>query len=330
VTIVARAPGKVFLTGEYAVLTGAPAVVVAVDRYAECRVTPLASGPSVVESLVEGCRERVAEQRDGDAGAIAVALHVLRDRLASAPQHVDVLVDSRPFLVGRKKLGLGRSAATLAAAVAALLGRDGADDVLTCALAANELFQDGRGSGADVAAAVHGGVIEARRTAAGLAVAPRVLPAGLQLLVGWTGESASTLPLLERFAAAGPSRTLDRLAATAESAADAVGRGDAPSLLAAVDRSAELLAELGREAGIPIVTPALERLVACARQVGAVAKPSGAGGGDCGIALVASAAQADAVRAAWGAAGIVALPLDIAPDGVRVAAAPAVPEASLG
>jgi phosphomevalonate kinase len=326
VITVARAPGKVFLTGEYAVLAGAPAVVVAVDRYAECRIVPLAEGPSVVESLVESCRERLTEQRDGDAGAVAAALRVV----TSGPPHVEVVVDSRPFLVGRKKLGLGRSAATLAAAVAALLGPDGAHDVLASALAANELLQDGRGSGADVAAAVHGGVIEVRRSATGLDVTARTLPPGLHLLVGWTGESASTLPLLEQFAEATPSRTLEQLAATAVSAADAVARADAAALRAAVDRTGDLLAVLGRETDIPIVTPALERLVAAAREVGAVAKPSGAGGGDCGLALATSVAQADAVRAAWRAAGIVPLPLDIAPDGVRVERTAAAPEASVG
>lgn len=329
-TTVARAPGKIFVTGEYAVLAGAPAVVVAVDRYAECRVTPIAAGPSVVESLVEACRERVADQRHGDAGAVAAALAVIRERGLAAPEHVDVVVDARPFVVGRKKLGLGRSAATLAAAVGALLGPDGADGVFACALAANDLFQGGRGSGADVAAAVHGGVVEVRRRGLDVAVAARLLPPGLHLLVGWTGESASTLPLLERFAASAPVPTLDRLAATAEAAAEAVARGDAGTLLDAVDRSADVLAELGRDAGIPIVTPALERLVTSARRAGAAAKPSGAGGGDCGIALAASPAEADAVRAAWGAAGIVALPLDIAPDGVRAAILPAAPEASVG
>src|SRR6185295_6471595 len=39
-TLVARAPGKLFLLGEYAVLDGAPAIVAAVDRFIEVRLTP--------------------------------------------------------------------------------------------------------------------------------------------------------------------------------------------------------------------------------------------------------------------------------------------------
>ena len=99
-------------------------------------------------------------------------------------------------------------------------------------------------------------------------------------------------------------------------AADAIERGDAQSLADAVDRSADLLERLGSEVDIPIVTPALARLVAAARRVGAVAKPSGAGAGDCGIALAGSAAQAARVQAAWQEVGIVPLLVAIAPEGV--------------
>jgi mevalonate kinase len=70
--------------------------------------------------------------------------------------------------------------------------------------------------------------------------------------------------------------------------------------------------------GIPIVTPALARLVAAARRVGAAAKPSGAGGGDCGIALATSAAQAAAVRAAWQEEGVLPLPVRLASEGLTL------------
>jgi len=107
------------------------------------------------------------------------------------------------------------------------------------------------------------------------------------------------------------------LSLTAERAAAAVAAGDRVTFLDAVDRSGSLLEQLGREIELPIVTPALARLVSAARRAGAVAKPSGAGGGDCGIAFATSAAQAAAVRTAWEAEGILPLPLAIAPAGVR-------------
>jgi phosphomevalonate kinase len=185
-------------------------------------------------------------------------------------------------------------------------------------LAANVDFQDGHGSGGDIAASVHGAIVEVRRVKDELVVSPVTLPDGLQLMVGWTGESAPTVPLVARFATAESSPTLSELGTAAEAAAAAAGAGDADALCAAVERSAALLARLGEELGLPIVTPALHALVDAARRVGAVAKTSGAGAGDCGIALVRSPEQAEALRAAWRKAGITPLPAALTTEGVTV------------
>ena len=70
-----------------------------------------------------------------------------------------------------------------------------------------------------------------------------------------------------------------------------------------------LLLGLTRTSGIVIETPPLRRLVEIAQEHGAVAKSSGAGGGDCGIALCPPGTDAAAMRSAWEAAGI--QPLDL-------------------
>jgi phosphomevalonate kinase len=108
------------------------------------------------------------------------------------------------------------------------------------------------------------------------------------------------------------------LKGAAAAAADAIARDDAGGLCGAVDRSAALLERFGDETGLPIVTPSLARLVQAARRAGAVAKPSGAGGGDCGIALATSPGVAAAVRAAWREAGILPLDVTVATRGVAV------------
>jgi phosphomevalonate kinase len=318
-TLVARAPGKVFLTGEYVVLRGAPALVAAVDCYVTVRLE-VGPGALEIESLAEHRHERIDEAAlarvaEGDVGVVLAALRTVGfvgGRLT---------VDSRDGLLAGRKLGLGRSAATLAATTAVLLAAGGErarSRVRAAALAANVDFQDGHGSGGDVAASVHGGVVEVRRVRGELVVSPITLPEELQLVVGWTGESAPTVPLVARFATAESSPTLSELGTVAEAAAAAASGGDADALCAAVERSAALLARLGEELGLPIVTPALRTLVEVATDVGAVAKPSGAGAGDCGIALVRSSQEADALRAAWQKAGITPLPAALATEGVTV------------
>lgn len=316
----ADAPGKLFVSGEWAVLRGAPALVAAVDRRVRVEIAQADGDGVVVESLAEDRAERVdgaGPVPAGDAGVVVAALRAAHRQ----PAGLFVRIDGRAFVDGGRKLGLGRSAATLVAAVAALAPRAARDGVLASALAANAIFQGGQGSGADVGASVHGGLVEVRRAGGahvGLRVTARALPAGLHLVAGWTRTSAHTPPLLARFAAAEPPAVFAELAAAAASAAEAVALGDAGGLLEAVDRSGDLLARFGREVGLPVVTPELAALVEAARRAGAAAKPSGAGGGDCGIALCRSAAEARAVRAAWRDAGIVPLDLTVAPEGVRV------------
>lgn len=318
--IVARAPGKLFLTGEWAVLGGAPALVAAVERHATIRFEPEAGAPLTVESVAEGTRESVGDgvARGGDAAAVAAA------RRAAGAGGGRMIVDSRAFLIGERKLGLGRSAATVVAATAALLAADGRReraDVLRTALVANAILQDGLGSGGDVAAAVLGGVVEVRRAGDGLATTSRPLPAGLSVIAGWTGDAAATSPLLRRFAdAAGLELpALRALAAIAERAAAAAAANDTARFLDAVQATTPALDALGVACGLPLVTPALARLVAAAERAGAAAKPSGAGAGDCGVAFAPTPAVAAAVRSAWQEQGIVPLDVAIAAEGVAVA-----------
>jgi phosphomevalonate kinase len=307
--IAATAPGKLFLTGEWAVLRGAPALVMAVDRVVRVEIEgEPGEGGLALESLAEGHTWRGSGATTGDAGAVAAVLRRL------GPVRGKIVVDSRPFLVGERKLGLGRSAATIAAAVVArrALGGLSTDPAATLedALAANAIFQDGQGSGADVAAAVYGGIVAAEPKPAALAVARHVLPDGLQVIAGWTGEPAPTTPLVAAFATMPSPPVLADLASSARAAVAAVAAGDRAALCDAVARSGELLGRFADETGLPIMTPALRRLVETARRAGAAAKPSGAGGGDCGIALAPSPRVAAAVKAAWRDAGI--LPLDVA------------------
>lgn len=316
--LTASAPGKLFLAGEYVVLRGAPALVAAIDRRVLLRFDPEGDG-LVIESVAESRTCRVADpaavRDDGDVGAVLAAAR------ATGVAAGSVVVDSASFLADGRKLGLGRSAATVTAAAAAFLAADREWTkalVRSAALVANADLQQGLGSGADVAAAVHGGIVEVRRTAGDLVVAPCELPADLHLVVGWSGAGAATVPLLERFATAGSSPALSELGTITEEAVGALGGGDRDAFCDAVRRSAALLARLGDELGIPIVTPPLARLIEIAEAHGAAAKPSGAGAGDCAIAFTRTSEEAEALRNAWAAAGFVPLRLAIAAEGVRV------------
>ena len=317
--LTAAAPGKLFLTGDYVVLRGAPALVGAIDRHARVRLDE-PDGPLAIVSRVERVDVQPADlvpdaTPGGDVGAalaVARTLGVRGGRLE---------IDTGAFFHGGEKLGLGRSAATIVAATAVWLAARGErtrGTIRTAALEANLRFQGGYGSGGDVAAAVFGGVVEVRRGDGALKIAPSRLPRGLQLVVAWSGAGAHTVPLVAKFATAGTCRSLSELGTAAEAAADAAVRDDAEDFCVAVARAGTLLQMVGRDLDLPIVTPALASLMDTAARLGIPAKPSGAGAGDCAIAFARSPAEAETLRATWRQAGFLPLPLAIEHEGVRV------------
>jgi mevalonate kinase len=310
-TPVVAAPGKIFLVGEYAVLEGGVAVLAAVSRYAVAQYIRGAWPQSPV----------VDEAVKGSCAAIGEA--------STALPSGSVMVDTDSFCQGKAKIGLGSSAATAVATVAAMFETAGVSiegrqqEVFAIAEAAHQAAQGGVGSGADVAAAVYGGFIKFTRPAEGPPVIePIAVPASLHLVVFWTGESADTRTLVESvrsYSRSAPSSyrmLMGALRTTAERFVSELGAGRATGAVVAAGRYGRQLAELGKAAGVPIVTETFERAAALARELGGDAKPSGAGGGDVGVALFATP-EAAALFARACQPALSVLDVSLAPSGVH-------------
>ncbi len=296
----ARAPGKMVLSGAYAVLSGAPALVAAVDRYV----------------LADSARPS-----EFDAPEVRAAL----DPATPAPWF-----DASALRENGQKLGLGSSAAIVVASLAALeLEREPelsaealCARVYEPALRAHRAAQGG-GSGVDVASSAHGGLIAARRDAQGaLTIARCELPAQLVFEVWAHAAAASTAEFLARIralAARDAALHAARIRAQAEAAEAALAatRGnDAPGFIAAVARQFAALTALGEAAGTTIVTPEHEELGRLALAENAAFLPAGAGGGDVTyyVGLAAPAAEFG-VRAR--ALGLTRLELSLGARGVH-------------
>jgi phosphomevalonate kinase len=330
----AEAPGKLLLCGEYAVLHGAPALVAAVGVRARAAVTPASDGHGRLEVAGDGGWDfevaagapRWREAPPAGQGRVLEAVGATLAARGIAWPAAHVGLDTRAFTARRAdgaadKLGLGSSAAVtvaLARALVAAAGRPAPEGMalFELALEAHRRLQGGSGSGADVAAAVHGGVVAllaGRRPPRAESLA---WPAGLHALAVWSGRGASTTALVARFAAfaaAEPTRCAERvgaLCAAAEAALAAWRGADVAALLAALAAYGDGLDALDAAAGIGIGTPAHAALAVSARAAGAVYKVSGAGGGDFGIAFAADAAAIAGLAQRWRGAGRVVIELD--------------------
>ena len=338
----ASAPGKLVLLGEYAVLEGAPALVMAADRRAVAELIETdgpheVHAPEVHPTPVQFTlgADGVADWHDRDP-AVATRLVLVSQVLQGLAAHgllpaasFRLKLDSAAFFArlpdgDTAKLGLGSSAAmtaVLASVVASFAGHGQrvADRAgwLATLLQIHRQFQGGRGSGVDVGAAVYGGVI--RYQLADGKPAARLVgwPSGLRRLWVWSGQSASTsrfLQTLDQWRAINRDayrRHMQGLTDIAVAGVRAAESGDAPALRQQLATAADALHRLGEASKIPIFSTEHRRIAKVVEGAGGVYKPCGAGGGDLGLAVAGDDESCGRIRAALAASGHVVLDLGV-------------------
>lgn len=271
------APGKLILFGEHAVVFGEPALSTAIDLRAEV--------------YARRHTEWLADGRSLDDPRYAYVKAAVRTAGASSPLWIEVR-SAVP-----EGSGLGSSAAVSVATLGAIHGSQGAVEPARIAREAYEveLAVQGRASPIDTTTATAGGAVLAKpekddgllwsieRDDRRWYLHHRALPA-FPIVVGFTGVSAPTGPLVERVrelvrgkpAAREWIREIGEITVQglrALQSRDWVGAG---SLM---DRNHALLRDLG------VGHPLLEKLVAAARPTAYGAKLTGAGGGGSMFAL---------------------------------------------
>jgi len=303
----ARAPGKLFLSGEYAVLLGAPAMACAVGRHVQA-------------GFLSG---DIAEDPEAAHWRLAARQILLRHGLDPAPARRSLEIDSRAlYSDGGIKLGFGSSAAVAVAVTGLLLAaqeqarRSRTVDRQRIADELHRAIQGQGGSGVDVAASLYGGVIAVE----GDRVESLHWPEGLHCEVVFTGRDADTTDAIGRFHEAlrgGQEARVRELCAAAALARQAWSRTP-EAILAALQEYAAAWRELDRSAGLGVFSREHRLLEGLARAADCVYKPSGSGGGDCGLAFSADQGKLTALREAARKAGFLPLAVDLGVEGLRV------------
>jgi phosphomevalonate kinase len=302
--MIARAPGKLILSGSYSVLVGAPAIVAAVDRYAwadgERRATLVTD--EVAEALQRGLLPR-APWFDASA---------LRHSAPGGAPGPD------------RKLGLGSSAAILVASLGCVRAEPGAPaslagEIFPDALAVHRAAQGG-GSGADVAASCFGGVL--RFALRGPSEPPSVdasaLPDGMVLSAYACPTAASTRRMLDAVGtlrAREPARYGQLLERAGQAAERLAGSREAAVWQEALGDQWRTLAALGEAAGVDIVTAPMAELGGLAEREGGLFVPTGAGGGDVAL-FVAGTSPSPAWQERATALGLTPLSLRLGAPGL--------------
>ncbi|GAB2567798.1 hypothetical protein ISP15_16410 [Dyella jejuensis] len=346
--LTASAPGKLVLLGDYAVLEGAPALVLAVNRRAHVRVASHQRG--VCDVYAPDLGIAAAHARIGGDGrlqwqcdeaartALTLVDHVwhglLHEGLAPvSSEGFDLHLDTSGFFhaegATRSKLGLGSSAAltvALATALATLAGHaQVTNDRLQWIRRLLHLhgdWQGGRGSGVDIAASVAGGMIHYQLQ--GPAREPTYAPmptTGLHCLFVWSEQSVSTSDSLQRLARWRETHVteyaahMNELGTISTDAMDALRHQRMQSFIRLTKDYAAGLQRFGAACGLEIYSPAQKRLADMASCADVSYKPCGAGG-DFGVVFAEDAERLATFEHAIVSAGMRVVPLGLDSQGV--------------
>ena len=285
INIKASAPGKVIIAGEYAVLDGASAICMAVNRRAQVTITSSTENKHSVSA--PGFSEQVAS-----FGSIAESAEdfpllaaVWQELQIETPQFLNIVLDSSGFSNTKAgKIGIGSSAA-MTVALTAALDRLAAEsrDIRSMAMAAHRRLQDGAGSGADIACSLAGGIIEYRM---GESVSAELgWPAGLGYALLWSGVPADTGTQLGKLVSAAAHDSRTALGDSSTAVAQAWKSGDSAHVMNSLREYIATLRCFDVDHDLGIFDAGHAALADNAESFEVVYKPCGAGGGDLGIAV---------------------------------------------
>jgi phosphomevalonate kinase len=323
--VTASAAGKVVLCGEYAVLDGAPAICMAVNRRARVVINEIDSNCSEVRA--PGLTDIVGrfksvdgriQWQDGQAvfGVVDAVLNAVGFEQTAA---LSIDLDTIEFVdsATQRKLGIGSSAAITVALCAAIAGSVDPAALIALAQRAHTDLQKGAGSGVDIACSLSGGLIEYRME--GASVTALKWPEGLSYRLLWSGVAASTREKLSKLAASVSKPSRNALVGASRRLALAWRSNDAKQLIAEYRDYCQQLLKFSVDHELGIFDAGHAELWRAASAAGLIYKPCGAGGGDIGILLGMDEVQLDAFAGKY-STNCSVLDCEMSPTGVRIGA----------
>ena len=287
---VASSPGKVILSGEYAVLDNAPAICMAIDCRAEAKIQKCNGEISRVKSTgflseegeFKSSKNGISWCKGTEFKVIDAVWQVINFKRLIG---LKINLDTSSFTddLSDRKLGLGSSAAIIVALTAAMKNCDDPESIKILTHKAHKKLQGGLGSGADIATSLCGGLIKFQTE--NYTTKSLSWPNGLFYRLIWTGSSASTKDKLILFMKGQDRFSRKELINGATSMATLWQSGDAKKIIAGYESYCNLLYKFSCDYDLGIFSMGHKELLSHAKKNNLVYKPCGAGGGDIGILL---------------------------------------------
>lgn len=317
----AKAPGKMILIGEYAVLHGAKSLVCAMDCSASVNLTP--SNTNLFEIITPSLsiknqpfsidiNSQLQFEEPSDIETMK-KLHFFKivfeesDKIIRfknrAIRPVKIKIDTNDFysVDRRNKYGFGSSAAMTVALIDALLNlvdlrkSFNIHDFFQLAFQIHRKAQGNLGSGIDVAASAYGNVlIYQLKEEKGMPIGycqPQDRWSELCVVPIWAGHSTSTRKMVRSVDALRESsplifdKIMNELIQCSEKGCASYIKRDKFTFFESIKDYNSILSDLGMQSDTPIISEAHQKLIDLISGTDIVYKPSGSGGGDIGVAF---------------------------------------------
>ena len=320
--IAVKTCGKLYWAGEYAILEpGQLALIKAIPIYMKAEIA-FSDSYRIYSDLFDFAVDLTPNP---DYSLIQETIALVRDFLAVRGQTL------RPFSLeirGKmeregKKFGLGSSGSVVVLVVKALLAlyNFSIDQDILFKLASAILLKRGdNGSMGDLACIVAEDLVlyqsfDRKKIAAwleeenlatvlerdwGFSISQVKPTLECDFLVGWTKEVAVSSQMVKQIKQNIDQNFLCSSKATVSALVEALEQGHAENIIKQVETASQLLESLSPD----IYTPSLRQLKEASQDLQAVAKSSGAGGGDCGIALSFDEQSTETIKNRWADLGI--------------------------
>lgn len=340
--IVTKAPGKLFIAGEYSVThPGNTGILVAVDRFITVYLESASNEGSISTSNNESISWRRANDKiilDRDITSLSYLLAAINTvekyakELGRDLSYYQLKIESELESEKGIKYGLGSSAAVTVASTDALCKYydiQVTEDILFKLAALANISINKNGSCGDIAACVYGGwiayssfdrewIINKQNNTPvsdlislewpGLKVEKLIPPKDLKLAIGWTGSPSSTTNLVASVnkKRINKSGIYNRFLEDSEECVSQMINGfkdnNIDEIQIQIKRNRKILVKMGNDLGVEIETPHLKNLCEIALKYNGSAKSSGAGGGDCAIAIFKEGQEIGPLFQEWGQA----------------------------
>jgi len=251
------------------------------------------------------------------------------------------------------KIGFGSSAAAVVTIVGAILSlhdfditkRENKDRIYKIAAAAHYIGQGKVGSAFDIATSTYGGAVIyhrfdpnwlIREMESGkklneivdsewksFSVENIKLPEDFILCVAWTKSGANTKVLVLKIREFKQNKEeeywkiINSIKKATEGLVDAIKTKDKEKILNLIKNNRKHLKALGNASGNKLETEELAKLADIAEECGAAGKFSGAGGGDCGVAVCFDQDTASEIKKVWKEAGLYPINVEISRTGLK-------------